>query len=360
MSLTGRLTPYELPFVTPYRTATAHHATRRGVLVHLRDGDHHGIGEAAPLSNRTEDHATSRAVLTKALDKLAGLDPERALAELDERVPLVTTAPAARAGIATALVDLLARREGMPLAAWLAEASTGATPATSVPVNATLPYEETAESVATAREHVADGFTTLKIKVGRERDRDVALVEALREELGPAVDLRLDANQAWAPMEAIEILGELEHLDIEYVEQPTPQDDHKALALVRQASRIPIGADEPVTGLAPTQDLLALEAADVYILKPMVLGGPDRALRLAREIEAAGHDVVITSTIDAAVGRAMALHVAAALGERGLACGLATANLLAEDVIDHDEGIQAGRMRVPDVPGLGLPTEGWT
>lgn len=358
----GHSQPYEVPFLSPYKTASVEHETRQGVLLqlHAEDGTT-GLGEAAPLGSRTEDQAASSRAISQALEQLTGdgIDPATALADLDELCPHLDQAPAARFAVSLALSDLLAKQADKPLATWLAKRHTGQTPAEAVPVNATLPIEPVPDMIARAQAAIEAGFTTLKLKVGTDHDDDLERVEAVRDAIGPDPAIRLDANQAWAPVQAIENI--LDHLDItplEYVEQPVHGPDHRALAMVRSSVPCPIAADEPVTDPQAAAELIELEAADVLVLKPMVIGGLDRTLEIAGMADDAGLASVITSTIDGAVARAGALHLAASLGPRDLACGLATADLLAEDVVDHDERIEAGRMHVPDRPGHGLPLPG--
>ncbi len=358
----GHTEPYELPFVQPYRTAAVEHDTRQGVLVQLRsDGGTTGIGEAAPLGARTEDQATCRSALTAAVHALtdAGVAADEALDDLDGLCPSLAHAPAARFGVTLALSDLLAKQAGQPLAVWLANHHTGATPAARVPVNATLPIQPIDQSVARAEAAAEAGYRTLKIKVGKDHGADLERVEAVRQAIGPDPAIRLDANQAWAPVQAVEaILDHLDRTPLEYVEQPVHGEDHRALAMVRSTVPCRIAADEPVTSPEAAAELIELEAADVLILKPMVIGGLDRTLTIARMAHGADLDVVVTSTIDGAIARAGALHLAASLDRLPLACGLATADLLAEDVVEHDERIEDGHMHVPDRPGHGLPLPG--
>jgi L-alanine-DL-glutamate epimerase-like enolase superfamily enzyme len=97
--------------------------------------------------------------------------------------------------------------------------------------------------------------------------------------------------------------------------------------------------------------VLAADAADVLVLKPMALGGPDRTLDAARAARDAGADAVVTTTIDGVVARLGALHVAAAVPEVP-ACGLATGSLLAEDLAPDPAPVRDGSMAVPGGPGL--------
>jgi len=180
-------------------------------------------------------------------------------------------------------------------------------------------------------------------------------VAAVRQALGPAVELRLDANGAWTPRQALAMLDALQPYNIALVEQPTPPDDLDGLRLVRQhAPGIPIAADESASDAAAIERLITAAAADAIILKPMLLGGPRPALALARRIQAAGLQVIVTSLLDSGIGVCGALHVAAALPPPLPACGLATTALLADDLLRESLTPQRGRLAVPQRPGPGI------
>ena len=114
---------------------------------------------------------------------------------------------------------------------------------------------------------------------------------------------------------------------LEYVEQPcaTVED----LAAVRRAVDVPIAADESIRRAADPYRVRDLEAADVAVLKVQPLGGVRACLRIAEEI---GLPVVVSSALETSVGIAAGVALAAALPELPYACGLATVQLLTDDV----------------------------
>lgn len=367
--LDARVLPYSLPLARPWHTAYGARSRREGALVVLRtvSGDE-GLGEAAPLPGRTETLGRCREALDRAAAALHAQGPalEEALVWLEARLPEFRPTPdgarAARAAIATALLDLRAREAGVPLARWLASRfRLGEPAAIRVRVNATLPAGPLDETVTAARGAAAEGFRCLKLKVGREPDGDLERVRAVRDAVGTDVDLRLDANGAWTAEEAPWRLEALAPLAIEYVEQPLPAgrdaEDREAaladLAALREASPIPLAADESASAPAGADAVLARGAADLLILKPATLGGPEVALEVARRARAAGVEVVVTSALDGMVGRLAALHTAAALGPDLRPCGLATGGFLGAEVAEGEERLEAGAILVPEGPGLG-------
>ena len=110
-----------------------------------------------------------------------------------------------------------------------------------------------------------------------------------------------------------------------------------------------------VASLQPQQaaQVIAASAADVLVIKPMMAGGLRRARAIIVQAQLAGLQALVTTTIDAGVGVAAALHLAATL-PTPLACGLATGRLLVGDLLVQPIIVRNGALNVPDQPGLGV------
>jgi o-succinylbenzoate synthase len=286
------------------------------------------------------------------LPDLRGIDLDDLMPLLDARVGDRPETAALRCGLDTAALDAQAKARGRPLAALL----TNSVPAPAVTVNATIGEPDDDAAIDAARSALARGFRTIKLKIGigRTVHDEVRRVAAMRAALGPDIALRLDANGAWSVDTAIATLRQLARYDIEYVEQPVAAHDLAGLAEVHHASPIPIAADEAVTDIPSARRVIERQAADILVLKPMVCGG----LRTGRAIidlaTAAGLRTVVTSTIDSGLGVAAALHLAATLPPNSPACGLATSDLLTDDLIVEPLEVVEGAMMVPKGPGLGV------
>lgn len=344
--MTLRAVPYEVPYRRPIQTAHGTLLSRKGFWIVADDGDGpRGLGEVSPLPEWGTETLDAAAA---ALASLAALPMPSDLSELDavlagsglsrERIP------ATLAGVELALMDRLARRQDLPLAALLAPQ-----PLPGVPVNALLTSLEPEALATEARECVAEGFGTLKLKVGLGAIADdVRRVRAVREAVGPGIRLRADANAAWDVSTALQALVQLAPFDLDYLEQPVP--DARDLASLRDRALVPIAADESAQDARAVADLLETQAVDWLILKPMALGGLRYVRRLAQQAREAGIGVTLTSVLDRGVGTAASLHLAAALGFE-TACGLSNTHMAPADFVGPMP--VNGRLELP-TPGHGV------
>ena len=225
-----------------------------------------------------------------------------------------------------------------------------------MPVNATVALPDAPSAARAAAQARTLGFPCVKLKVGMasrveaERER----VAAVRSAIGGRLKLRLDANGAWSEQKAIATIRALEPYDLEFVEQPVAFGNMELMRRVRNAVNTPIAADEDVTGPEQAARVLRAGAAQILVIKPMVVGGIRTAREIIERAQSQGASCVVTTSIDTGIGIAAALHLAATLPSPALACGLATGDLLTTDLLALPLPIRGGRMRLPDTPGLGV------
>jgi o-succinylbenzoate synthase len=203
----------------------------------------------------------------------------------------------------------------------------------SIPVNVTVPAVEAEQAAAIVR--AGNGCRTAKVKVAepwQSLAQEQARLEAVRDALGPGGRIRIDVNGGWAVDEAVAAIGVLDRAagGLEYVEQPCASVED--LAAVRRKVDVPVAADESIRRAEDPYRVRDLEAADVAVLKVQPLGGVRECLRIAEDI---GLPVVVSSALESSVGIAAGVALAAALPELPYACGLATVQLLTDDVAVH-------------------------
>lgn len=349
-----RLVPYRLPLARPYTWARGTQTERIGLLVALgSDAGVVGWGEIAPPPDEAPDPQGMHDAVQRILDAVEPCGVEAFVDAVDRARP----GPRVRCALVTAALDAAARAGGWPLAVELGRRAGAPDAHTEVPVNALVGSVGPREAVAQAVAAVRDGFGTIKVKSDGNVRRDADRLAAVRQAVGDDVALRLDPNGSWAAADALGHLIALAGLDLEYVEQPVADVAVDALARLRERSPIPLAWDESVTSVAKADRLAADGAADVLVLKPQRLGGPDRVVAAAQAARRHGIDSVVTNSLETAVGRAAALHAALLLTDPVRACGLATETYLAKDVDMDAARSEGGRMRRAEAAGLGVDPE---
>ena len=233
-----------------------------------------------------------------------------------------------------------------------------------VPVNATVPaVPARAVPAVLAR---FPGCTTAKVKVaetGQGLADDVARVAAVRDVLGPAGRIRIDANGGWTVPAAVDALAALAPYGLEYVEQPCATVPELAALRRQLAGAVPVAADESVRKAADPERVALAGAADLVVLKVAPMGGVRPAVRVAA---GCGLPVVVSSALDTSVGIAAGAALAAALPDLPYACGLGTVGLMATDVTAAPLAPDGGRLPVrpvsPDperLTALAAPPDRW-
>jgi len=220
----------------------------------------------------------------------------------------------------------------------------------TVPVNATVPAVPAREVAGILARY--DGCTTAKVKVaelGQSPRDEVDRVAAVREVMGPAARIRVDANGGWTVTEALAALGKLSEYGLEYAEQPcTTVEELRALriGLAHNGIDVLVAADESIRRATDPMRVVRQEAADIIVVKVAPLGGVRSALAIAQEC---GLPTVVSSALDTSVGIRAGLALAAALPELPFACGLSTVELMAGDVSDESLVPSAGSIALRDL-----------
>lgn len=341
-----------VPLRRPY--AVAHHHTDTAAMVLLQLHTDHGtmgLGAATPEPAVNGDTvAVAARELAAAAEALVGLRvgaPEHHAAVL-ARLP----SPAARMALDMALHDLWAKALGLPLVEALGRAQQ------DLPTSVTLGLGSVADTLAEAREHLAHGFTVLKVKVGEDLALDLERLAALRQHCGPGIALRADGNCGYRPAELLRFLRETVPLDLEFLEQPLPPEQVAAQRLLPAALRQRLMADE---SLHDERDAASLCAAPQPFgsanLKLAKCGGILAARRIAA-LAAQHHLPLMWGCMDESrIAIAAALHTA-------LACGntrwldLDGHLELSEDFAVGGFTLAGGVLRPLDRPGLGLEPNG--
>ena len=345
-----QLKPYNQALQVPYRWSKGTQYVRRGFLVRAEIDGYVGWGEAALPPHVIYDGWSFAAHGAALLHGLNAADDsffdELALREVSPRV---------RCGLVSAVLCARAGAQGVSLARYLAGELE---PAAKVPVNDLIGDAEPDACVERARQALARGQDTVKVKCTAERNLDLERVAAIRDAF-PTLRIRLDPNESWELDWALEQIQAMERFDIDYIEEPLPRGtDLTTYAQFSSRTSIPLALDDSIRSPFHAQRAIDMQAAKVLILKAPRVGGPDVAGQIIAQARRADMRCVVTASLETSIGLHVALHTAALLAQPIEPCGMGTARFFSNDVAEPPP-IVDGYMTVPQQAGLGVDLQPW-
>ena len=271
--------------------------------------------------------------------------------------------PYAKAAIDVAAHDAIGKIYGIPVYQLL-----GGKVRDGVEIAHSIGIMDAEAAAREAAEVIAEGVTTIKVKIGVEAERDIKVVAAVRHAIGGAGRIRLDANQGYRTWrEAVRVLSAMEKYDLIYAEQPV--EGLAAMAQVSARINVPVMADESAWSAQDVLEIVRLDAAQmlsVYYTKP---GGFCGAKRLLAVAGAAGLPCDINGSAEMGIGVAADLHLAVSAPEIVLAGTIpitSTAEAVVtkvaghkylDDIVKRPFRFDNGVLHVPDGPGLGIEVD---
>jgi L-alanine-DL-glutamate epimerase-like enolase superfamily enzyme len=194
----------------------------------------------------------------------------------------------ALAGLDLALWDLAARRAEAGLPEFLGRHH-DALATYGSGVNLHYPLDEL---LSQARRWVDAGFGGIKVKVGKpELAEDVDRLQAVREVIGPDVELMVDANQRWDLAQAVAAVAAFEPFDIAWLEEPLRADDLRGHVALKRETGVRIAVGENLHTEYRFAEFVAAGAADVLQPNIIRVGGITPALRIAKLVQGAGKEL---------------------------------------------------------------------
>jgi L-alanine-DL-glutamate epimerase-like enolase superfamily enzyme len=253
------------------------------------------------------------------------------------------------AGIEVACWDALGRALGVPSRTFF-----GGEVQEELDYFGFLQGDEPETLAAHARELSGAGFRVIYLKVGRGVERDDACVAAVREAIGPEPLLRIDPNEAWDRITAVERIRLLERYGLDWVEQPTPAGDVNGLAHVRRSTNVKIAADQAVFTTAQLLHVLEKEAADVIVQGSHDAGGLLRFRQQAFLCDAHGLRVNRHAFMESEISFYANAQVASTIPNLTLGNQIMHQLLAERLTLGPPPDIAGGRFRLDRRPGHGF------
>lgn len=204
-----------------------------------------------------------------------------------------------------------------------------------------------------ALDYKNQGYSEIKIKIGRDLDQDVNSLAAIRDAVGWDMKIRVDANMNWNVPTAIKWIKEIQKFKIMYVEQPVPDYDLDGMAAVRRAVDVPIAADESCSSVERVLEMIKRDSCDVFVVYVSEAGGLSRARTIASIADACGKWCTMGTWAETGVATIAGAHVIAS-SANFVFYNDSHYMLQTDDIITEPLQIIKGKITLSDKPGLGV------
>lgn len=289
--------PRLLHFKQPAGTSRGVYTTRKVWYLHLTSPDYPGrtgIGECAPLPALScDDLPDYENILAGACRRL-----EQCGGELD--ADALRDYPSILFGLETALRHLLT-------GSWALYDTDFSQGKAGIPINGLIWMGDFDKMLSQIEKKIEAGFRCIKLKIGAINfEEELALLRHIRTRFSSKeIELRVDANGAFSPVDAMEKLKRLSELDLHSIEQPIRAGQWEEMARLTSESPLPIALDEELIGcntLEGKQKLLSAIRPQYIILKPSLHGGVCGGNEWISEAEKRQIGWWITSALESNIG----------------------------------------------------------
>jgi len=274
--------------------------TSRGVLLHkpssfllLEKDGFRGIGECSTIPNLSIDPVETYSEKLEEVCQLLNEGIDADSIDLSEF-------PSIAFGLETALLDLIAKGSKCLFPSAFTRGETG------IPINGLVWMGDKDFMQKQIREKIAAGYHCIKLKVGAlDFETELEIISGIRQQFSPEdIELRLDANGGFTPMDALKKLEKLAAFHIHSIEQPIRQKQLEAMATLCQQSPIPIVLDEELIGVTSEDKECILEKIKpaYIILKPSLVGGFRQSEEWIQLAEKLNIGWWVTSALEANIG----------------------------------------------------------
>jgi L-alanine-DL-glutamate epimerase-like enolase superfamily enzyme len=346
-----------IPVAVPYKpeagtvvTAGLQLTEARHLLIEVKtDAGVVGLGEAVPRPSVYGETVESivaalRALLVPPILGMDPLDTERIWAKWDR----VVANTSAKASLDMALGDIAGQVAGLPLYKLLGGWTDGR-------IRLTMPIAITgkAGAIEQAQAAVERGHQWLKMKVGLDLRRDIEVVAAVRDAVGPAVGIYIDANQGYSTADALAAAEEFARLRIALFEEPVAMGNFMGLAKLARDGRMMLLLDEGILTPADVARALALGPSIAFSIRSPKTGF-SWSRKIVGLIETANLTCLVGSHRELGVGTVASAHLGAAFRVMAYPAELGVHVLLEDGLLDEPLRFEGGEMILPRGPGLGV------
>ncbi len=340
-----------IPLNKPFKTRTRICKYSEEVVVKLYSDDGLvGFGSAAPAPTVTGETESSIVGAIKHIgEHIKGMDLDHIQYVINTMDECMKGNNSAKAALEMAIYDLWSKRMNTPLYKLLGGYNS------TILTDMTIQHDSMDAMVNNAYEAVRNGYTTLKIKLGHDPEKDLEKVTFLRKAIRKGIKLRIDGNQGWTPKETIKIIKKIEEMDIdiEFVEQPVKAWDIEGLKFVKDHVDTMILADESVFGSPEAFKVIQNRACDLINIKLMKSGGIQNAIKIYNMADTMGIRCMVGCMLESKIGITAAASFAASRGNM-IISDLDTMIYFDQDPIIGGATFEGNKIILSEEPGLGI------
>ena len=332
------ISPYKLIFKKRYSNAKHSLEFRKGWIINLSSNGLNGYGDCCPLEKFSfetyEESGYALEGFKLSIDRGNEIDFEE-LIQLSEVHG--ESQPSVQFAIDSAIYDLYSKMDKIPLNKYLNSKSLSSIKVSHYPESCNKAFSG----------------MIIKIKViGGNMFENIEKIDMILDEYNGEAKLRLDFNGSMDLNRSIRFCKMLEGKKIDYIEQPLDIKSFEDMHELSLHTDIPIAADEMITDIDSVNRILEFQSADVFILKPMIIGSIHKLKDMISLISDAGKRYNISSLLESNIGRLAYINIASAfnvLEESGIATDIFFRN----DVCDFPIS-KNGIIKLSSNPGIGI------
>ncbi len=346
----------DIPTIRPHKLSVATMNTQTLVLVRVICGDGIvGWGEATTIGGLNYGEESPQSIKinidTHIAPLLIGMRANEIGKAMSKVRKIVQGNRFAKCAIETALLDAQGKRLGIPVSELL-----GGRVRDSFPVAWTLASGDTGKDIAEAESMIEKKrHNIFKLKIGiKPLDVDVKHVLEIKKALGQKISVRVDVNQAWTELQAVEGMTALEAGGIDLVEQPVKAEHRASLARWSQRFAVAVMADEALHGPLDAYQIANQSAADVFAVKITQSGGLFPAKQVATIAQMAGIGLYGGTMLEGGVGTAASAQLFSTFNDLSYGTELFGPLLLTEEILTESLAYSDFGLNVSNKPGLGV------
>ncbi|HYK75584.1 MAG TPA: dipeptide epimerase [Daejeonella sp.] len=295
---------FSIPMV-PFAIATGTMDFAQNVFIRVHtDAGIHGVGECSAFPMIVGETQETCLAMAKDFARLwKGKDALEMGARIQELHYFTANNPTIKSAFDMALHDIAAKAENKPLYEYLGGKKR------TIESDITIGIGPVEEMVAAAHEFKKQGATMIKVKLGKNIVEDVERITRIREEVGPEMILRIDANQGWNFQDALWGLQSMGNLNIQFCEQPMRSWYDDSLPELLQKSPVKIMADESCYNHHDARKLIKSGSCDYINIKFAKSGGIAEALKIHELAKNAGIPCMMGGMLESRIALSAKLHV---------------------------------------------------